>query len=71
MSIRSFFLVILIIIRAVVSAAAAQDASQPAGQSQIGYKSAANAEQKKTLLLKDFQPVSMLHTETHSVDRAK
>jgi len=71
MSIRSFFLVILIIIRAVVSAAAAQDASQPAGQSQIGYKSAANAEQKKTLLLKDFQPVSMLHTEAHSVDRAK
>src|SRR4029077_16180167 len=70
MSIRSFFLVILIIIRAVASTAA-QDPSQPSGQSQIGYKSAANAEQKKTLLLKDFQPVSMLSAEAHSVDRAK
>jgi predicted TIM-barrel fold metal-dependent hydrolase len=40
-------------------------------QEQIGYKSAADAEQKKTLLLKDFQPVSMLHTAVHNVDRAK
>ena len=67
MSIRSFFMVILIIIRAVASTAVAQDASQ----SQIGYKPAANAEQKKTVLLKDFQPVSMLHAAAHSVDRAK
>ncbi|PYX17832.1 MAG: hypothetical protein DMG84_02265 [Acidobacteria bacterium] len=40
-------------------------------QEQIGYKSAAGAEQKKTLLLKDFKPKSMLHTTSHSVDRAK
>jgi len=40
-------------------------------QEQIGYKSAADAEQKKTLLLKDFQPVSMLHAPVHNVDRAK
>src|SRR6266571_4645573 len=40
-------------------------------QEQIGYKSAARAEQKKTLLLKDFKPKSMLHTTSHSVDRAK
>src|ERR1700757_4637390 len=39
--------------------------------SQIGYKSAADAEQKKTLLLKDFKPVSMLHVPVHQVDRAK
>ena len=38
---------------------------------QIGYKSAADAEQKKTLLLKAFKPVSMLHVPVHQVDRAK
>ena len=32
-------------------------AAGPAAQDQIGYKSAADAEQKKTLLLQDFQPV--------------
>ena len=40
-------------------------------QEQIGYKSAAGAEQKKTLLLKDFHPTSMLHAPEHTVDRAK
>ena len=52
---------------------AGQNAVQAPDQSQdqIGYKSAADAEQKKTLLLKDFQPVSMLHVPVHSVDRAK
>src|ERR1700682_552528 len=40
-------------------------------QDQIGYKSAADAEQKKTLLLKDFQPVPMLHAPVHNVNRAK
>jgi hypothetical protein len=50
-----------------------QDNNQSATQSmpQIGYKSAAGAEQKKTLLLKDFKPVSMLHASAHHVDRAK
>src|SRR5689334_25345161 len=43
---------------------------QSSGQS-IGYKSAADAEQKKTLLLKDFHPQSMLHAPVHQVDRAK
>ena len=51
----------------------AQTASQQPNkaQDQIGYKSAADAEQKKTLLLKDFQPVPMLHAPVHNVDRAK
>jgi predicted TIM-barrel fold metal-dependent hydrolase len=40
-------------------------------QGQIGYKSAAGAEEKKTLLLKDFQPVPMLHAPAHEVERAK
>jgi hypothetical protein len=47
--------------------AAAQ--SQPAPQ--IGYKSAADAEQKKTLLLRDFEPVSMLDVPAHKVDKTK
>ena len=45
--------------------------SVPSPQDQIGYKSAADADQKKTLLLKDSQPVSMLHAPVHNVDRAK
>src|SRR5207253_8936975 len=46
---------------------AAQDAASPP----IGYQSAKDAEQKKTLLLKDFKPVSMLHVPAHEIDRAK
>ncbi len=49
-------------------------AAQTGAQStspQIGYKSADNAEQKKTLLLKDFKPVSNLHAAEHKIDRAK
>jgi hypothetical protein len=40
-------------------------------QEQIGYKSATDAEQKKTLLLKDFHPRSILHAPEHNIDRAK
>jgi len=47
---------------------AAPAAQQP---SQIGYQSAADADQKKTLLLRDFAPVSMLHAPEHKIDRAK
>ena len=38
---------------------------------QIGYKSAEDAEQKKTLLLRDFHPQSMLHAPVHEVKRAR
>src|SRR5207302_4226064 len=38
---------------------------------QIGYKPAHGADQKKTLLLKDFHPASMQHADTNRVDRAK
>jgi predicted TIM-barrel fold metal-dependent hydrolase len=37
----------------------------------IGYKSAANAEQNKTLLLRDFDPKSMMHSQEHPIQRAK
>ena len=37
----------------------------------IGYKSASDAEQKKTLLLRDFHPKSRLHAQEHLVERAK
>jgi len=41
------------------------------GSARIGYKSAANAEESKTLLLRDFKPVSMLHVPAHEVQKAK
>ena len=47
--------------------ACGQDASSP----QIGYKTAPDADQKKTLLLRDFKPVSMLHVPEHKIERAK
>ena len=40
-------------------------------QPQIGYQSAPDADAKKTLLLKDFHPVPMLHTQVHKIDKAK
>jgi predicted TIM-barrel fold metal-dependent hydrolase len=66
----------LVVLSLLATAAAAQMAKPraPASarpQDQIGYKSAADAEQKKTLLLKDFKPASMLHAASHKVDRAK
>jgi predicted TIM-barrel fold metal-dependent hydrolase len=42
-----------------------------AASGQIGYKSDPNAEQKKTLLLRDFHPQSMLHVKQTPVLRAK
>ena len=42
-----------------------------AAAGQIGYKSDPNAEQKKTLLLRDFHPQSMLHVKATPVPRAK
>src|SRR5450432_3430514 len=46
-------------------------AAAPPAPPQIGYKSAADAEQKKTLLLRDFHPASMLHVPAHPVMKAK
>ncbi len=49
----------------------AQTTAPSPDQSQIGYKAAADADQKKTLLLKDFHPVSMLHVPVHQIPKAK
>jgi predicted TIM-barrel fold metal-dependent hydrolase len=38
---------------------------------QIGYRAAPDADKNKTLLLKDFKPVSMLHVPAHQVDKAR
>jgi predicted TIM-barrel fold metal-dependent hydrolase len=43
----------------------------PTVSAQIGYESAANADQTKTLLLKDYHPKSMLHVKETPVLRAK
>jgi uncharacterized protein len=56
-----------------VVAAAGQNSGPPPAPTpgQIGYKAAPDADQKKTLLLKDFHPTSMLHAPAHNVERAK
>lgn len=43
--------------------------AQPSAQ--LGYHEAADADAKKTLLLKDFHPNSMLHAPVHNIERAK
>jgi hypothetical protein len=42
-----------------------------AQQNGIGYKPAPDADRKKTLLLKDFDPQPALHAATHEIERAK
>src|SRR5438128_10367309 len=64
----------LLLLAGLICASGAQTGNQSTSQtssSQIGYKSAENADQKKTLLLKDFHPVSMLHAPVHEIERAK
>ena len=66
-----------VLLLASVPLALHQDSSQGKDQrtapmhGQIGYKSAQDADQRKTLLLKDFKPVSMLHASVHKADRAR
>lgn len=64
-------LLLIFLVTVAGSAAAQAKPNEGLAQNQIGYKSAPNAEEKKTLLLKDFQPVSMLHAPVHNVDRAR
>jgi uncharacterized protein len=70
---RIFTACFLLLLSTPASTSSAQTGTQPTetSSSQIGYKSAADAEKKKTLLLKDFQPVSMLHAPVHEIERAK
>ena len=71
MSMRLSIVCFLLLSASVWSAAQNASEQEDQSQKQIGYKSAVNAEQKKTLLLKDFQPVPMLHAPAHNIDRAK
>src|SRR6266478_1644883 len=64
----------LLLLAGLICASGAQTGNQSTSQTsspQIGYKSATGADQKKTLLLKDFHPVSMLHAPVHEIERAK
>ena len=54
-----------------LAAAGFAQTSQNNASGGIGYQSAPGADQKKTLLLKDFHPAPMLHTAVHKIDRAK
>ena len=67
--ILNYFLFVLIFASLAMAQASAPPPATP--NDQIGYKSAANADEKKTLLLKDFHPTPMLHVTAHNVDRAK
>src|SRR4029077_17739862 len=66
---RSNWLLALLLCAPGISAQTAAPVADSAPQ--IGYKSASDAEQQKTLLLRDFHPTSMLHAPAHSVPRAK
>ena len=68
MSRACWLFLVLIVLAAICGVVGGQSASP---QSQIGYQAAANADQKKTLLLKDFHPTSMLHVPAHQVERSK
>ena len=46
-------------------------AQQSPGPGQIGYHPAPGADQRKTLLLRDFHPKSMLHVSEHFPQRAR
>jgi uncharacterized protein len=75
MSIKLEFAAVLLLTS--VPLAFSQNATENSGQKhtetqqQIGYQSVPDADQRKTLLLKDFKPVSLLHTSVHEVERAK
>jgi predicted TIM-barrel fold metal-dependent hydrolase len=56
---------------AVLSLALLAAARSTAQQTGIGYKPATDADSKKTILLKDFQPVPALHAAAHEIRRAK
>jgi predicted TIM-barrel fold metal-dependent hydrolase len=67
----SRLLFIAALLLGITAASAAQTQSPQQQQPQIGYKAAQDAEQKKTILLRDFKPVSMLHVPEHKIDRAR
>jgi hypothetical protein len=55
----------------ILAASATFARAQTAPQDQISHKSDPDAEEKKTLLLEDFKPVSMLHAGHHDIQEAR
>ena len=68
--VREFSLITLLVFTSLAFSQTQQTPPQQS-QPQISYKSAADAEQRKTLLLRDFHPKSMMHATVHNVDRAR
>ncbi len=60
----------VLVLIALVGPARGQD-TEKQSQPTIGYHSAAGADERKVLLLKDFHPKSMLHVPEHFPQRAK
>jgi len=70
-SIREVFMLLCAAVCSVAQQNAGNAIVQQGEHQQIGYQKAGNADPNKTLLLKDFHPVSMLHASVHEVSRAK
>jgi predicted TIM-barrel fold metal-dependent hydrolase len=69
---KLFFILALLPVSCTIALwAQSQSPQDQQSQPQIGYKAAQDAEQKKTVLLRDFKPVSMLHVPEHNIDRAR
>ena len=66
-----YALTFALLVTAMMAAGQNNGSTPAAPPGQIGYKPAPDADQKKTLLLKDFHPTSMLHVPAHTVDRAR
>lgn len=70
---KNKFLIFLLVLCGVAlwPAIRAARGQQTQPKQQIGYGAVPDAEQKKTLLLRDFHPVQMLHAPVHNVEKAK
>jgi predicted TIM-barrel fold metal-dependent hydrolase len=67
-----YVLLVLLAVGPIAIFAQKPDSANPqSAAGQIGYREDPNAEQNKTLLLKDFKPLTMMHAPVHEVPRAK
>jgi hypothetical protein len=68
---RSWAILLMLGVACGLAQQASTPPAPPFGDGQIGYRAAGNADKNKTLLLNEFQPLSMLQASSHEVPRAK